>query len=235
MAASDAPFIVRHSLLAPVGDASGQQGVLNRLGMQEVIDFFDQLLLSGLTYHMQIGTEDAGATSTAFATGIDDEAVWTLVDNNAGYAMIPLLYEVNVGVLGAATLAMAVLELDKAKKRYSSGGAAYTPANLNSQGSAHAFSGAAYVGGGSDIVALAKSAVPNSVELARRTWNEDALANTIGYPGAWDPCVYSVKKRPMAIANGVSSLIGHQGSASATTASYGALEFAQLETAQVAL
>lgn len=225
-------FRVRHSSLPPVGEAAAAEAVINRMGLQVVVDFFTHLTLAGLTYQVQIGTEDAGVASTAFATGIDDEAVWTLVDNNTGYAMIPLLYEVNPGVLGAATLAMSMLELDKGKKRYSSAGTAYTPANLNSQSAASSFAGAAYVGG-TDIVALAKSAVPLSVELARKSYVEDALANTIGYPGAWDPCVYSVQRRPMALAHGPSSLIGHFGAASATMAGYGVLQFAQLASAQV--
>jgi hypothetical protein len=233
MSNAEAPFLVRHSLISPVGEASGQQGLLNRLGMQVVIDFFDQLLLSGLTYHVQAGTEDAGTASSAFATAIDDTLPFLLVDNNAGYALIPLLYEVNPGVMGAATLAQSMLELDKAIKRYASAGTIFTAANLNSQAAAGSFAGVCYAGG--DIVAAAKSVVPLSVELARRTWTEDALANTIGYPGTWDPCVYSVKKRPMQIASGPSSMLGHHASAAATMASYAAVEFAQLATAQVAI
>jgi hypothetical protein len=231
----DELFKVRHSSLPPIGDGQGAEGIINRVGAQIVVDFFTHLALAGLTYQIQLGTEDAGVTSTAFITGIDDEAVWSLIDNNAGYAMIPLLYEINPGVLGAATLTMAMLEIDKSQKRYVSGGTAYVPANLNSQSAAGSFAGAAYVGGGSDIVAAAKSAVPASVELARKSYVEDALANTIGYPGTWDPCVYSVARRPMAVVYGAGSLIGHLGSGAATTASYGVIQVAQLTAAQVTL
>ncbi len=69
--------------------------------------------------------------------------------------------------------AQLVSEIDKSKKRYSSGGTAYTPANLRGD-SPRSFNGAAYVG--TDITALAKSAVPASVELRRGLVVEDAQA-----------------------------------------------------------
>lgn len=192
--------------------------------MQVVVDFFTQLALSGFTYHVQMGTEDAGV---AFTTAMDDELVSMLVDNTSSYAAIPLLFEVTPGVIGAATLSMAMLEIDKAKARYTSGGTAFVPENLNGS-DRNTFNGVAYVAGASDIVAAAKSAVPNSVELARVNWLEDALANTIGYPGAWENEVYSVAKRPVAVLLDASSIIGHVGSASADMTGYAVLQFAQI-------
>ena len=225
--ARDDVFLVRHSSIPAISEAVAERAIINRMGMQVVIDFFDQLILSGLAYHVQLGTEDAGVNST---TAIDDALVSLLIDNNAGYAMIPLLYEVTPGVLSTATLVQAMLEIDMAKKRYSSGGTAFTPRNLHAQAPA-SLNGAAYVG--PDITALAKTAVPDSVELARKFFTEDALADSIGYPGAWDPCVYSVKKRPMAITYGVGSVLGHFGSASADVTGYAVIEVAQLSIAQV--
>lgn len=225
-------FRVRHGSLPPIAEGVAEQGIVNRMGMQVVIDFFTQLALSGKTFHVQAGTEDAGFTATA---AIDDELASILIDQNTGYAMIPLRYEVSPGVVAGATLAMAKLELDMAKKRYSSGGTAFVPQNLNNQSAAAGWAGAAYVAGASDIVALAKSAVPLSVELAHRDFIEDALANTIGYPGAWEKDVYNVRQHPMAVAHGATSLVGHLGSATADMTAYARIQVAQLETAQLAI
>ena len=225
----DDVFLVRNSSIPAISEAVAERAIINRLGMQVVVDFFTQLALSGLTYHVQAGTEDAGV---AFTTAMDDALVSLLADNNAGYALIPLLMEVNPGVLAGATLAQSMLELDMAKKRYSSGGTAFTPRNLHAQAPA-SFNGVAYVCGSSDIVAAAKTAVPDSVELARKTYTEDALADTIGYPGAWEPAVYSARLRPLAVTYGVSSLIGHVGSAAADMTGYAVLQFGQLSIAQV--
>jgi hypothetical protein len=222
-------FLVRHSSLPAIGEGQADRSVINRMGMQIVVDFYTQLALSGLTFHMQAGTEDAGVALTG---AIDDTLAFILADNPAGYAMIPLLYEVNPGVLAGATIAQSMLEIDKAKARYASGGTAFVPANLNSQSSAAAAAGTFYVCAG-DIVAAAKSAVPLSVELARKTYTEDALADTIGYPGAWDPCVYSVMDRPMAVISGVGSIVAQAGSPTGDMTGYGVLQFAQLTTAQV--
>lgn len=229
--ARDDIFLTRHSSIPSIGEGQPDRAIINRLGIQVVTDFFTQLCLSGLTYHVQVGTEDAGVAATG---AMDDQLAFMLVDQSAGYALIPLLYEINVGVLAGGTIAMSMLELDKGKNRYSAGGAAFVPANLNNQSAAGAFAGTAYICP-ADITPAAKSAVPLSVELARRTWTEDALADTIGYPGTWDPCVYSVKSRPMAIGHGTCSLIGHHGSATADMTSYGVLQFAQLSIAQVAI
>ncbi|KKL59316.1 hypothetical protein LCGC14_2216590, partial [marine sediment metagenome] len=72
--------------------------------------------------------EIAGMTNV-----IDDVLVAMIADNTAGNAMIPLLYEATPGVIAAtAVLAMAMLEVDKAKARYAddASGTVYVPANL---------------------------------------------------------------------------------------------------------
>ena len=219
--------MVRHSSIPAISEAVAERAIINRMGMQIVVDFFDQLILSGLGYHVQLGTEDAGVAST---TAIDDQLASMVIDNNAGYAMIPLLYEVTPGVLATATLVQAMLEVDMAKKRYSSGGTAYVPRNLHAQAPA-SLNGAAYVG--ADVTTLAKTAVPDSVELARKFFIEDAIADSLGYPGAWEACVYSVKQRPMSITYGVGSVVGHFGSATADVTGYAVIEVAQLAIAQV--
>lgn len=228
----DDVFRVQHDSIPPLQEANGDQGTVNRLGFQVVTDMFTQLVLSGCAYQMQIGTEDAGVVSTG---SIDDQLAWMLADQVAGYAMIPLLYEVNVGVLAGEVIAMSMIEVDKDKARYNSGGVAFSPANLNTK-NPHAPSGAFYVtltAGDADIVALAKSAVPNSVELARRTWGEDALGDSIGYPGEWDPCVYSIARRPAFVLLDVGSIVCHNGASTADMTGYGVLQFAQFDRALI--
>ena len=227
--ARDDVHIVRHTALPPIPDAVQSQSVLNRMGMQIVVDFFDQMVLSGFAYHMQAGTENAGINSTEV---IDDVLVWMIADNAVGKAMIPLLYECTPGVIGGATLAMAMLEVDKAKLRYSSGGTTYVPANLRGD-DPNGANGVFKIIAGAGIVALAKTPVPDSVELARKDFIENVLTDTLGYPGAWDTEIYSIRRKAMCIITDASSIVGHFGAASADVVGYGVLQFAQLDKAQV--
>ena len=221
--ARDDAFLVRHTSLPAVGESTAERAVLNRMGFQVVVDFIDQLSLGGFAYHMQIGTETAPVNSTA---AVDDQLVWMLADNNAGYAIIPLLYELSVEFVDTAVFLEAYLELDKDKKRYSSGGTAFTPANLRGD-DLRSFNGAAYVG--TDITALAKSAVPNSVELARRGLSEDAVTDPTTGKMQVDNAIYSVKTRPIAIGTDASALVVHYGATTADANGFGVLQFAQLE------
>lgn len=223
------PNLTRYTSFPAVAEGQRTTAVLNSMGMRVAVDFFTQLALSGFTYHVQVGTENAGATLTG---AIDDQLAAVLADNNAGNAIIPLFYHVDPGVLAGATVAQAMLELDKEKNRYSSGGTAFTPENLNGL-DLNSFNGSAYVCGASDIVAAAKTAVPDSVELARRTFIEDALADSIGYPGAWDLDIYDVRKNPVAVGVDTCSLVGHAGSATADLTGYVVLQFAQLPKSSI--
>ncbi len=222
------PFTVRSVNFPALAEGEQARAVINRIGMQVVVDFWTQLALSGFIYHVQMGTESTGAT---FTGALDDQLAAILVDNPVGDALIPMLYEVNPGVIAGATLVQAMLELDKAKNRENTGGTTFVPENLNGA-DANSFNGTAKVAGGSDITPLAKSAVPNSVELARRDFLEDALANTIGYPGAWDIEIYSIYRRPMAVGLDTCSLVGHAG-ATADTTGYAVLQFAQLPKSNI--
>jgi hypothetical protein len=125
-----------------------------------------------------------------------------------------------------------MLEVDKDKVRYASGGVAVTPANLNTTDPRSA-SGAFYItvtAGNADVVPAAKSAVPNSVELARKVITENALANSIGYPGEWKTLVYTVRERPACVMIDASSAVCHFGSATTdVTEACGAFQFAQIE------
>ena len=225
--ARDDVFLVRHNSIPAVGESNAERAILNRMGMQVIVDFFSQLVLSGYGYHMQIGTEDAPVAST---TSIDDLLVWMVKDNPAGSALIPLLYEVNIGNFTTATLVISMLEADKDKLRYSSGGTAFVPANLRGD-DPNAATGDSFVG--TDITVAAKSAVPNSVELARLQHLEDVIADPGNGQLSARPCIYSVKERPMLVLVDASSLLAHHGAATADVNSYGVMQFAQFAKALV--
>lgn len=222
----DDVFLVRHQEIPPVGDNNTERGILNNFAAQVVTDLITQWLLSGFCFHMQTGTEDAPITSN---TTVDDIKAIMIADNNAG-VMVPLLCEVNVATFAAATNIEIMLEVDMDKKRWSSGGTVFVPEQMNgAASSATPANGTFYTIEGSDIVAAAKSAVPASVELARKTLTEDALANAAGYMFAHDK-LFSIKERVPAIGLTPSSLVVHFG-ASADITGYGALEFAQFDSA----
>lgn len=218
-------FLCRHNSIPALAEGNEERAVVNLLGFGVVTDFFTQLVLSGFAYHMQVGTENAGVAGTLV---ISDTLAYMLADNSAGNAMIPLLFEHNPGVIAGGTLVMAMIEVDKDKVRVSSGGTAFVPANLRTD-DPNSANGSFYVMEGAGIITAAKSAVPNSVELARKDFIEDALADTLGYPGAWDPCIYSIKNRPPVVLVDASSIVCHAGAASADTTGYGVLQLAQFD------
>lgn len=215
------PFLVRHTSLPAVGEANGERAVLNRMGFQVVTDFFTQIGLAGFTYQMQIGTEDAPANST---TSIDDQLAEGVADNIAGYAMIPLLFEVNFDFVDTAVNSDVMLEWDKAKVRYTSGGTAFVPANLRGD-DPYAAVGSYYVG--PDVTVAAKSAVPDSVELARRAPNEDVVTDPTTGKLGWDPVIYSCRTRPVVVGIDACSFVQHIGAGTADINIYAAFQFAQ--------
>lgn len=223
-------FRVRHATVPAVGESKGAEGWINRMGSLVVTDLFTQLILSGYGYHMQAGTESTGDGMT---TSIDDILVAGIADNPSGNAMIPLLYEATPGVVAAtAVIAIAMLEVDKDKVRFAddASGTIYTPANLRTD-DPHSATGNFLIMEGSGVVATAKSAVPNSVELGRKNFIEDALTNTLGYPGTWDTVVYSINSRPACVLIGPSSCVLHFGSGTALMTGYYAFQFAQFPKA----
>ena len=223
------PFRVRFTSFPAVGESNREEAVLNSMGMQVVVDLFTQLALSGFTFHVQFGTENAGATTTG---ALDDALATILVDQTIGSAMFPLHYQCLPGLHAGATIAQAMLEIDKEIIRFVSGGTVFVAeALMGLDRNSHA--GAAYVAGASDIVAATKSAVPDSVELARVDFTEAALADTIGYPGGWRNDVYDVRTHAMAIATDAASIVGHFGAAGADLTGYASMQFAQFPKAQL--
>ena len=172
----------------------------------------------GKVFQVQIGTEDAPVAST---TSIDDELVWMMVDVPSGYIAIPIRAEAHVATWTTATLINAMLEVDNGKVRYSSGGTAFTPLNLNT-GSSSASGCSAYVG--TDITTAAKTA-SGSIEIARMTIGEDAKATATAdekfflYDDVCPPYV-----------EGPASIILHFGAATADVTGYGLIKWVELTT-----
>ena len=225
--ARDDVFQVRHTSWPAVGESTAERAVINRLGSLVVTDLIDQLVLGGWAYHMQLGTEDAPINST---TSIDDQLAWAVADNNAGYAMIPLLAELNIDFVDTAVNSDAMIEIDKDLKRYSSGGTAFVPANMRGDDPRSA-NGVFYVG--TDVTVAAKSAVPASVELARKSLGEDAVTDPTTGKLQYDPIIYSAKQRPIFVMTDASSIVFHFGAGTADLNGYGVLQFAQVEKAMV--
>lgn len=225
--ARDDVFIVRHATIPAVGESNSERAIINRLGSLVVTDFFDQLVLSGLAYHMQLGTEDAPINST---TSIDDQLAWAVADSQAGKAMIPLLAELNIDFVDTAVNSDAMLEWDKDIVRYSSGGTAFVPANMRGD-DPNSAGGSFYVG--TDVTVAAKSAVPNSVELARKSLGEDAVTDPTTGKLQYDPILYSCKQRPIVVGMNACSFVFHFGAGTADLNGYGVFQFAQFSSSLI--
>lgn len=220
--ARDDIFTVRHQSIPGLGESNPDRAIMNKWGSQIVTDLFTQMLLSGFCFHMQTGTEDAPITSN---TTVDDVKAIIVADCLSG-AMMPLMADVNVATFAAATNIEIMLEADMDKARYASGGQVFVPEQMNKAAvSADAANGSFFTIESGDIVAAAKSAVPASLELARRTLSEDAITTVAEGMMARTP-LYSHRAQPAVILTNPGSLLVHFG-ASADITGYGSLDFAQ--------
>lgn len=185
-------------------------------GTLAVIDWRMIKVMEGKVFQIQLGTEDAPIAST---TSIDDALVWAVVDVPTGYIAIPIRAECHVATWTTATLINAMLEVDNGKVRYTSGGTAFVPLNLNT-GSSAASGCSAYVG--TDITVAAKTAL-GSIEVARMTFGEDAKATATADEKCFiydDVCPPYVK--------GPGSILLHFGAATADVTGYGLLKWIEL-------
>ena len=227
--ARDDVFRVRSSAFPAIGEGVGEQAIINKQGILVVADYFDQMVLSGRGYHMQVGTESAPVNSTV---AIADTLVTMLADSAAGNIMIPMLYEVNFEFGDTSVFIETMLEVDKLKVRFSSGGADFEPANLRSD-DINSANGVFKVQSGAGIIALAKSAVPDSIELARKQLSEDAITDPTTGKLALNPIIYSVKDRPICVIVDVGSILGHLGATSLDVTGFQVLQFLQFPKAEV--
>lgn len=218
--------MVRQSSYNDYSEGQERPARLNRRGELVVADFWTQMVLDGRMFHMQIGTEDAPVAST---TSIDDQLSWMVADNSVGYVHIPARYQVSMGAWTTGTIVLAMLEVDNAKIRYSSGGTAYVPANLRTDNPRVA-TGTFVVG--TDVTVAAKTAVPGSIELWRHMFTEDNVGTSTGAENADAIFCARTNDIPAAIV-GTGSVVHHFGCATADVTGYGAYEFVQLPTSSV--
>lgn len=196
-----------------------------------IIDFYTQLMMEGRMYHMQIGTESTPVDSTG---AIADTTVWMLLDTAAGTTTIPTYVDVWAQTYGntSATLE-AMVEVDRAKNRWNTGGTAYVPENMRTDRPRASTCIKCYVG--TDITANAKTAVPGSMEIARASYFETTPSAT-NEPVDFVmniPRLYSIKDRPPVAIVDVGSLICHFGATTADAVGYGVMEWAELPTTAV--
>ena len=194
----------------PIDARAFQDGTLG------AIDWRMLKVMEGKVFQLQIGTEDAPVDSTAT---IDDLLVWGVVDVPEGIIAIPIRAEVHVADFTTATDIFCMLEVDNAKQRYTSGGTAFTPLNLNT-GSSSASGCSAYAG--TDITVGAKT-TGGSIEVARVVITEDNVGTGIGGEKFFfydDVCPPFVK--------GPASIILHFGAGSADAKGFGLVKWVEL-------
>lgn len=212
--------IVRQNSYGDYSEGQERPARINRRGELVVVDFWTQMILDGRTFQMQIGTEDAPVASTAT---IDDQLVWMVADNPAGYTMIPSYLLIAVQDWTTGTDVNAMIEIDRAQARYSSGGTAYVPENMRTDRPRVA-SGTFYVG--TDITVAAKTAVPGSMEIWRRAFTEDNVGTSTQSRHEGE---FSAKQLGMfAAIVGVGSCVIHFGAGTADVNGYGTLCFVQV-------
>lgn len=215
------------------GFASGPDGsdvgffAVNKRGELIVMDFWTQLFMEGRMFHMQIGTESTPANST---TTFNDEVVWMLLDTSAGTTTLPAYCEVHMDTLTTGTAAEAMLEIDRAKNRYSAGGTAFVPENLRTDRPRASTCTKCYVG--TDIAAAVKTAVPGSMEIARHVFTEDAIATATGIE-VGNPFIFNAKERPGVAVVDIGSVLVHFGATTADVTGYGLLQWAEIPTTSV--
>ena len=200
---------------------------LNRRGELVVIDFFTQCILDGRAFNLQVGTEDAPVNTTG---AVDDTLGDILWDNPVGYAAIPLAFQVSIVDITTATLPLAMVEIDRALNRWSSGGTAYVPENLRTDRPRVAVGGAFYIGA-PDITLAAKTAVPGSIELWKFNFGNDALATQLFSENF--NAKFTARDHPTAVIVGVGAFIGHMGAATADATHYATAQVIQLPVESV--
>ena len=198
----------------------------NRRGEMVIIDFWQQLVFDGRMFHMQIGEESAGADTTTVAA---DTLVWMLLDGVAGTTIIPALYEVAIEEIASAVSIETYLEIDRAKTRYNSGGSAFVPTPMRCDSPRVSIAAKAYVG--TDISALAKTAVPGSIEIGHHTYTEEAINPATG--NELHKYILNARTRPLGVIVGVGSVLCHCAADTGDAKATGCLEWAELPTTAV--
>lgn len=222
---------VRQNSYENYSEGQDRYARLNRRGELVVIDFFSQCIFDGRTFHLQIGVEDAPVNTT---TTLDDTLGDLLWDNPTGYCAIPVGLQMALADFTQTSVAAInfMLEIDRAKARFSSGGTAYVPENLRTDRPRVAVGGAFYVGA-PDITLAAATAVPGTIELWRLVAGIDNKATALGDEIGMGQFKFSAREHPTSVVVGVGSIIGHCGAAGADGTHYGNMQVIQLPSESV--
>ena len=193
-----------------------------RDGALHTVDWLQALILEGRGFSIQMGTEDAPVDLTV---AIDDILVWALVDIPAGTTAIPIFAQGVIATWSDGTLLNMMIEIDRAKTRYASGGTAYTPLNLRTD-TPIASLATAFVD--ADTVPSAKS-VGGSLEIYR----ESIEVNVGDAADYWPPMEYEPDHPEMVV--GPASMIFHFGAANGGTAptGYGSMQWIEMPTTAI--
>lgn len=219
--------IVGQATTLPAQDHGRRVGQrMSPRGETITMDWIQQASFDGKLFAVTLGTEDAPIAST---TSIDDTLVWAVIDVPADTSIVPVYVQVNAATWGSSTLSNVLLEADNAQNRYSSGGSAFTPLNMNT-GSSNTSGCTAYVG--TDVTVSAKTS-GGSIEFARLAGSENNVGTSTGAEAqfTWS-ARYDVAP---VIGGGVSSFLLHYGAASADQTGYGLVIFAEFANAEVNL
>ncbi len=198
------------TVLRNLENEAKSRATMNKYGMPVGMDFFSYMVLIGKGYLVFAGAENAPIDTTP----VDDTTLNMLVDVPSGVTVMLAEASAHVVDLAAGTLAEVMLEVDNTKVRYSSGGTAFTPINLNT-GFANASGLAAYVG--PDITAAAKTA-GGSLEIARHSISNDAKATQLADENT--NYLWTARKHIPVIVAGPGSVLLHFGSATADVTGY---------------
>lgn len=204
---------------------------VNRRGELVVIDFWTQLVIDGRVFHMQIGNESAPVNST---TTVDDQLVWMVVDNEVGLTMLPAYVDIQLQTATTTAAALeACFEIDRAKARYNTGGTEYAPENLRTDRPRPSRAADAYVG--TNITTNTKTAVPGSMEIARKAYFETAMTASnepVDFIANLTP-LFSARQRPGASVVGVGSMVVHFGATTALCTGYGVFQWGELPSESI--
>ena len=184
-------------------------------------DWKQSYVLSGRAFMLQFGTEDAPVASTG---SIDDLLAMATVDVPSGTTIIPLWGQGVVGTWTTGSLINYMIEVDNGKVRRASGGTAFNPLSLRTD-SLRSSTCTAYVAGGSDIVATAKTS-GGSLEIYR----ESIEVNSGDAADYWPKMEYNPVIAPVVI--GPASVLVHFGAAADLTV-YGNLMWAEFPTTHI--
>ena len=179
------------------------------------MDFFTYMALIGRMYLVQAGTENAPIDTTP----VDDTTLNMLVDVPTGATVMLAEASAHMVDMTTGTLAEVLIEADNGKVRYSTGGTAFTPLNMNNA-YGNVSGCPAYVG--PDITAAAKTA-GGSLEIARHAISNDAKATQLADENG--NYLWTARVNMPVIIEGPGSLLLHFGSATADVTGYSQMKF----------